>query len=142
MPSAPQAYRSHQEYGEYISGFISSGLLIPSTAYLKAQRLRTNIIEDIIKLLRECDCVVCPSTTDTAPKGLGWTGSPAFNIPWSLTGLPSVTIPSGLSDDVLPLGLQLISVPYSEWNLLKIAGWCEDKLSFGYRPKDPYVPMN
>jgi Asp-tRNA(Asn)/Glu-tRNA(Gln) amidotransferase A subunit family amidase len=131
-----------QEYGEYISGFISSGLLVPATAYLKAQRLRTKIIKDLIKLVRDYDCVICPSTTDTAPKGLEGTGSPDFNIPWSLTGLPSVTIPSGISKDGLPIGLQLISAPHSDWNLLKVAGWCEEKIGFGGKPKDPYVPLN
>jgi aspartyl-tRNA(Asn)/glutamyl-tRNA(Gln) amidotransferase subunit A len=128
------------EYGEYIQGFISSGLLVSATAYLRAQRLRTMIINDITRLIGEYDCVACPSTMDTAPEGLEWTGSPAFNAPWSLTGLPSVTVPSGLSKDKLPMGLQLISLPYSEWKLLEVAGWCEEKLGLGNRPKDPYDP--
>ena len=124
-------------YGEYIQGFLSSGLLVPATAYLRAQRLRAMIIKDITGLIGGFDCVVCPSTMDTAPEGLGWTGSPAFNAPWSLTGLPSVTIPCGVSGSGLPMGLQLISRPYSEWSLLSVAGWCEEKLGFGNRPKDP-----
>jgi aspartyl-tRNA(Asn)/glutamyl-tRNA(Gln) amidotransferase subunit A len=128
------------EYGEYIQGFISSGLLIPATAYLRAQRLREQIINEMIQLIREFDCVVCPSTVDTAPAGLEWTGSPAFNAPWSLTGLPSITVPTGLASNNLPLGLQLVGTPYSEWKLLKIAGWCEKKIEFSTRPKDPYVP--
>jgi Asp-tRNA(Asn)/Glu-tRNA(Gln) amidotransferase A subunit family amidase len=128
------------EYGEYIQGFISSGLLIPATAYLRAQRLRQQIINEMIQLIREFDCVICPSTVDTAPVGLAWTGSPAFNAPWSLTGLPSITVPTGLAPNNLPLGLQLVGTPYSEWILLKVAGWCEEKIEFSTRPKDPYVP--
>jgi aspartyl-tRNA(Asn)/glutamyl-tRNA(Gln) amidotransferase subunit A len=127
-------------YGDFIRGFIMSGLLVPATAYLRAQRLRGTIIDDMKKLIEQYDCVVCPSTTDTAPEGLAWTGSPAFNAPWSLTGFPSITIPSGLAPNGLPLGLQLVGTPMSEWNLLKIAGWCFDKIGFDTRPRDPYTP--
>ena len=127
-------------YGNYIQGFIASGLLVPAAAYLRAQRLRSIIIDDITHLMGSYDCVVCPSTVDTAPEGLEWTGSPAFNVPWSLTGLPSVTVPIGLSKDRLPIGLQIVGQPYSEWDLLSVAGWCEQKLGFDSRPRDPYEP--
>lgn len=129
------------EYGEYIQGYISSGLLVPATTYLRAQRVREIIINDIINLIGDYDCLICPSTTDTAPKGLSWTGSPAFNIPWSLTGLPSITVPTGLARDKLPIGLQIIVGPFKEWDLLRIAGWCEEKFEFQHRPIDPVEPV-
>jgi aspartyl-tRNA(Asn)/glutamyl-tRNA(Gln) amidotransferase subunit A len=127
-------------YREYMRGFISSGLLVPGTAYLRAQRIRGTIIKDILRLLEDFDCLACPSTVDTAPEGLEWTGSPAFNAPWSLTGLPSITVPSGLSEDKLPLGLQLVGKPYGEMELLVIGKWCEERLGFPEGPKDPYSP--
>ncbi len=125
------------EYRSYMRGFIASGLLVPATAYLRAQRLRGQIILDMRKMIEQFDCVICPSATDSAPEGLEWTGSPAFNSPWSLTGFPSITVPSSLTENGLPLGLQIIGTPYSEWELLRIAAWCEDKLRFGTRPIDP-----
>ncbi|MFW6109017.1 MAG: amidase [archaeon] len=126
-----------EKYGEYIQGFISSGLLVPATAYLRAQRLRTKIIKELLHELEKYDCFICPSTVDPAPEGLEWTGSPAFNVPWSLTGLPSITVPMGLTDDKLPLGLQMVGAPYREWSLLRIAGWCEKRLDFPETPIDP-----
>jgi aspartyl-tRNA(Asn)/glutamyl-tRNA(Gln) amidotransferase subunit A len=125
------------EYRSYMRGFIASGLLVPATAYLRAQRLRGQIILDMRNMIERFDCVICPSATDSAPEGLEWTGSPAFNSPWSLTGFPSITVPSSLTENGLPLGLQIIGTPYSEWELLRIAAWCEDKLRFGTRPIDP-----
>lgn len=125
------------EYRSYLRGFIASGLMVPATAYLRAQSLRGQIIQDMRNLIEQFDCVICPSATDSAPEGLEWTGSPAFNAPWSLTGFPSITVPSSMTKEGLPLGLQIIGVPYSEWELLKIAGWCEDKFGFGTRPIDP-----
>jgi aspartyl-tRNA(Asn)/glutamyl-tRNA(Gln) amidotransferase subunit A len=127
-------------YREYMRGFISSGLLVPGTAYLRAQRIRRTIINDILALLKDFDCLACPSTVDTAPEGLEWTGSPAFNAPWSLTGLPSITVPSGLCEDGLPLGLQLVGKPYSDIELLMVGKWCEERLDFPEGPKDPYSP--
>jgi aspartyl-tRNA(Asn)/glutamyl-tRNA(Gln) amidotransferase subunit A len=127
------------QYGEYIRGYICSGLSVPATAYLRAQRLRSIIINEMKTLLNDFDCLVCPSTVDTAPKGLEWTGSPAFNAPWSLTGFPSITIPIGLAENKLPTGLQLIGEPYGEWNLLKVSGWCEEKIDFQKRPIDPVI---
>ncbi|MBN2336175.1 hypothetical protein JXL21_11495, partial [Candidatus Bathyarchaeota archaeon] len=129
------------EYRAFLKGFISSGLLVPATAYLRAQRIRGTIIRDLLALMGDYDCLVCPSTVDTAPRGLGWTGSPAFNAPWSLTGLPSLTVPSGLSEDGLPLGLQLIGRPYGELSLLAVASWCEESLGFPHEPRDPYTPV-
>ncbi|MFH2111633.1 MAG: amidase [Candidatus Bathyarchaeota archaeon] len=128
------------EYREYLRGFISSGLLVPATAYLRAQRIRGQIISDVVKLLEGYDCLICPSTVDTAPRGLQWTGSPAFNSPWSLTGLPTVTVPSGLSGEGLPLGLQLVGRPYDDIGLFRVAAWCEKTLEFPTGPKDPHTP--
>jgi len=95
---------------------------------------------ELISLMRDYDCLACPSTVDAAPRGLGWTGSPAFNVPWSLTGLPSVTVPSGMSEDEMPLGLQLVGWPHRELDLLGVAAWCEDVLGFPEGPRDPFTP--
>jgi aspartyl-tRNA(Asn)/glutamyl-tRNA(Gln) amidotransferase subunit A len=127
-------------YREYIRGFVSSGLLVPATAYLRAQRIRGVITRDVLSLMRDYDCLACPSAVDAAPRGLEWTGSPAFNAPWSLTGLPSVTVPSGMSEDEMPLGLQLVGRPRRELDLLGVAAWCEDVLGFPEGPMDPYTP--
>jgi aspartyl-tRNA(Asn)/glutamyl-tRNA(Gln) amidotransferase subunit A len=125
------------DYRDYLKGFISSGLLVPASAYLRAQRIRRIILNDLLRLLKDYDCFICPASTDPAPKGLEWTGSPAFNAPWSLTGLPSMTVPIGFSDEKLPLGLQLIGRPYREHMLFSIASWCESRLGFPRRPIDP-----
>jgi len=128
------------EYREYLRGYISSGLLVPATAYLRAQRIRGEIMCDMVKLLEGYDCLICPSTQDTAPEGLHWTGTPSFNSPWSLTGMPSITVPSGLGGGGLPLGLQLVGRPYGDVDLFRVAAWCERALEFPHEPKEPYTP--
>lgn len=54
------------------------------------------------------DLWVCPAAPDVAPQGLGVTGDPKMNMPWTHAGLPALTLPAGRGKLGLPLGLQLI----------------------------------
>ena len=68
------------------------------------------------------DAWICPSTVTVAPEGLGSTGDPAMNLPWTHNGLPTVTLPSGLSREGLPLGTQVVGRFMCDERLLS---WCE-----------------
>lgn len=61
---------------------------------------------------------VTPSTPGPAPKGLESTGDPVMNSVWTYAGLPSVNLPAGMSDQGLPLGLQLIGSKMGDEALL------------------------
>jgi len=111
-----------------IRGHIASGLAIPSSSYLQAQRIRRVFIDEMLKLMEGYDAIITPSAPTPALPGLQSTGDAAFNSPWSLAGFPSITIPSGLTIDGLPQGIQFITKPYQEAKLFAVARWCEDKL--------------
>ena len=53
------------------------------------------------------DLWASPSATGPAPAGLGATGDPAMNLPWTHAGMPAITLPAGTVPDGRPLGLQL-----------------------------------
>ena len=53
------------------------------------------------------DLWVSPAAAGPAPEGIGSTGDPAMNLPWTHAGLPTLTLPAGKSADGLPLGLQI-----------------------------------
>ena len=78
-------------------------------------------------LCRRYGSALCPAATGPAPTA-DTTGDPAFNSPWSYTGLPTVSIPTGLSPDGLPLALQLVGQAEDEGKLLEAAAWCEEVL--------------
>ena len=63
--------------------------------------------------------LICPSTDDTAPEGLESTGDPVMNIPWSNSGLPTVSLPIGIDESRLPIGLQIVGFFNDDESLLK-----------------------
>ena len=52
------------------------------------------------------DLWVSPAAIGPAPAGIHATGDPNMNLPWTMAGLPTLTVPAGEIDG-LPLGLQL-----------------------------------
>ncbi len=82
------------------------------------------------------DALLIPATTGPAPAP-ATTGDPAFNSPWSYTGLPTVSVPAGWSAEGLPLAIQLIGPHWSEAELLSAALWCEQTLDTERREPRP-----
>jgi aspartyl-tRNA(Asn)/glutamyl-tRNA(Gln) amidotransferase subunit A len=121
-------------YRPHMQAEVFSGLLIPSSTYLHAQRIRGRFRGEMTDSMIDIDALLTPTALTSALKGLTSTGDAAFNAPWSFAGFPTVTIPSGLTSDGLPLGVQLIAKPYEEAKLLSVADWCESALLFDAEP--------
>jgi aspartyl-tRNA(Asn)/glutamyl-tRNA(Gln) amidotransferase subunit A len=68
-----------------------------------------------------------PATVSTACDP-STTGDPAFNSPWSYTGLPTVSFPIGLARDGLPVAIQLIGWKFRDEQLIEAAEWCEQAI--------------
>ena len=71
--------------------------------------------------------LLTPATTGPAPDTTS-TGDPAFNSPWSYTGLPTVSLPTGKFIGGLPLALQLVGAHGADAEVLAAAQWCEQGL--------------
>ena len=76
------------------------------------------------KLFGGLDCVVLPAQPDVAPP-FGTDVDATLQAPWTLLGLPALTLPSGLTPAGLPLGVQLVAAPFREDTLIAVARWCE-----------------
>jgi len=129
--------RSHGDrldlLGPRLRDFVAAGSVVSGTAYLDAQRVRNDLITRTLPLFERCDALLAPAAPGPAPAGLASTGDPAFNAPWTLLGLPAITLCAGF-DGGLPLGLQLVGPPGSDWSLLALAEWCERTLPPAPRP--------
>ncbi|GJL55274.1 MAG: glutamyl-tRNA(Gln) amidotransferase subunit A [Nitrospirales bacterium] len=96
--------------------------------YAKAQSVRTLITRDFDAVFQEVDFLVTPVMPTTAfPLGeklqdpLQMYLSDMYTISASLAGLPAISIPCGLSQAGLPVGLQLMGRPFEESTLLRAA---------------------
>lgn len=96
--------------------------------YLRAQQVRTRIAEDFRQAFQDVDVLLTPTTPTSAfPEGaktddpLAMYVNDIFTVPASLAGLPAISVPAGLDEDGLPLGLQLVGRAFDEVTLLQAA---------------------
>ena len=122
------------DYGPIVREVIEVGTLVPAVTYVQAQRIRRRFRQDMEAAIKGFDLILTPSTTSPAPRDLTTTGNPMFQSPWSTCGFPTITIPSGLSESGLPLGIQLAAAPFAEETLFAAGRWCEQTLDVSLAP--------
>ena len=123
-----------EQYRPKLRELVEIGLLIPAADYLRAQKIKRQFRREMEIAVEPFDCLLTPATSSAAPYGLSSTGDPWFQVPWSLSGLPTIGIPSGLNDEGLPMGIQLIGGAFAEAKLFGTARWCEKVLQFSLSP--------
>lgn len=117
--------RAHpDDYQPCVRSLIDEGLATPATEYARTRAHQLRLTRAMEECFKEFDALLCPATTGPPP-GVSTTGDPAFNSPWSYTGLPAVSFPMGLSRDGLPLAIQIIGRRFDEARLFRAARWCE-----------------
>ena len=122
------------DYAPNVRSVVEAGMLTPAVSYVQAQRLRRRFRRDMEEAIGPFDVILTPSTVSPAPRDLGTTGDPKFQTPWTTCGFPSITLPSGLSEAGLPMGIQLAAAPFAEEALLAVAHWCEQALATRLAP--------
>jgi Asp-tRNA(Asn)/Glu-tRNA(Gln) amidotransferase A subunit family amidase len=89
---------------------------------------RREIRAQFAALAASYDGAVTLPATGAAPIGLGYTGNPVFAVPFSLLGVPTVSLPL-LAAEGLPLGLQVVGFEGGDARLFAVAAWARDRLS-------------
>lgn len=123
------------QYPPFVKERIEAGLQTTACDYVTAVRQRIDFQRVLFETIRGLDGVLTPTAPSTAPKGLASTGSPVFCVPWSMSGFPSITLPSGMDRHRLPLGVQIGATPGQEKELMKMAAWIEKRLQFASGPE-------
>jgi aspartyl-tRNA(Asn)/glutamyl-tRNA(Gln) amidotransferase subunit A len=108
----------------------------------RAQKVRALIARDFERVWGECDLILTP-TAPSAAFALGEKSADpiamylndVFAVPASLAGLPAISVPAGLNDEGLPLGLQLVGRALDEQGVLNAALALEERAGFTARPE-------
>ncbi|MCA9070844.1 MAG: amidase [Planctomycetaceae bacterium] len=122
-----------EDYQPAIRGLIEEGLKVSDADWQAALEFQKSSRAMILPLFEEVDVLISPASVGPAPDR-STTGNPVMNSPWSLCGFPTLTFPMALSQDGLPMGVQLIGKPGEELNLYRTALWCEHLVHPENRP--------
>jgi len=131
----------HDGFGEEVRRRVMLGTYALSSGYYdayydRAQRVRTKIAEDFRAAFERVDFVVTPTSPEVAFRLGAKTDDPLamyltdyFTVPMPLAGIPAISIPCGLSEE-LPVGFQLAGPAFSENRLLDAAHALEQAIGF------------
>ncbi len=96
--------------------------------YLRGQKVRTLIKNDLDEVFKDCDVIMTPTSPTVAFKVGEKTSDPLsmylsdiYTIPANLAGIPAISFPCGFSQSGLPIGLQLMGKAFDEELLLRVS---------------------
>jgi aspartyl-tRNA(Asn)/glutamyl-tRNA(Gln) amidotransferase subunit A len=131
---APMFKDNEDLYGPKIAEYIRLGFEYKATDYVTAMNFRREMQAAAKSALDSVDVLLMPTVAAPPPKDLTQTGDTRFQSAWSFTSFPSITIPSALSGEGLPLGAQMAAGPFDEAKLLAAARWAEQALDVSLTP--------
>jgi len=142
--------KNSADYGEDVRARLEIGTRIAATTYLEALDIREKFVRQFHQSISEAavDALVVPTTPIPAPL-IGEESTTIngkdhatralllrLNRPANLAGLPAITLPCGLNQDGLPIGIQFIGAISNEASLISIGQAIESSLSPIGRPAD------
>jgi aspartyl-tRNA(Asn)/glutamyl-tRNA(Gln) amidotransferase subunit A len=96
--------------------------------YLRALKVRTLIKQDFDNVFKDFDCIVAPTAPTPAFKigekvsdPLKMYLSDIYTISVNLAGIPAISLPCGFTKAGLPIGMQIMSKPFAEEMIYRVA---------------------
>jgi aspartyl-tRNA(Asn)/glutamyl-tRNA(Gln) amidotransferase subunit A len=131
---ADRLRRRPDEYPPKVRTLIESGVACPAPRFVQVLEHLKLFRDEIETAFADgWHTFATPATPGPAPTA-DTTGDPAFNSPWSYSGLPTVSLPIAWTDDGLPLAVQLVGRVWCEDDLLAVAAMVETDIRFERRP--------
>jgi aspartyl-tRNA(Asn)/glutamyl-tRNA(Gln) amidotransferase subunit A len=127
--------RSAELIGDEVRRLLETGLLLPASVYLRAQRTRRVIQQAIAAAFgeRRFDALIAPTVPAPAQRydqleyELGGAAESVIEAlvrttaPFNLTGLPAVAVPVEVGSAGLPTSVQIVTRPFDEQTALRLA---------------------
>lgn len=115
--------RARERLGEPTREAIEEGRAVGAVDYLAALDMRDALHAELENIFARYDALITPAAPGQAPTGLDHTGSQAFCVLWTLTGVPAVTLPLLEGAEGMPLGVQMVGPRGDDGRLLRTARW-------------------
>lgn len=95
-------------YSAYSAELIKEGLKVTPVLVDEILNYRKKLTNQVNETMEKegINFWLSPSALTLPPQGLSSTGSPLMNLPWTFTGLPTITLPVAKTSLNLPIGLQ------------------------------------
>jgi Asp-tRNA(Asn)/Glu-tRNA(Gln) amidotransferase A subunit family amidase len=124
---------NRKDFGAEVRVSLALGREFTAGDYIKAQRIRTRVMEMFRDIYKDVDAIITPASGITAPEVSledaegGWsdltktTETMRYVFPGNLAGLPAISFPAGYDSIGLPIGMQAMGRWWEEDLLLRIA---------------------
>ena len=135
-----------QEYDHNSRVRLITGILTPAQSYIKAQKLRKIVRDDILETLSRVDALILPTSPGPAPNipekaGIANQGDAQSRISgvrnftgaFNLAGLPALSLPCGFTSENLPLSIQMAGRPMEEELLFSLGHTYQQKTDWHLR---------
>ena len=140
-------FKTREEgFGAEVKRRIMLGTYVLSSGYYdayysKAQKVRALVKRDYVVAFEKCDAILTPTSPSVAFKigeksddPLAMYLNDIYTVSANLAGVPAISVPCGLSDEGLPIGMQLVGNFWSEDVLLNLAHAYETSFPLGAVP--------
>ncbi len=108
--------------------------------FMQAARVRRMISDSFNTAFEQCDLIVCPSSAGTAMPldsdltPLEYYALDLFTVAMNLAGVPACSVPCGLANNGLPLGMQVVGARFDDMRVLQLAKHIETAAAIDNRP--------
>lgn len=108
--------------------------------FMQAARVRRMIADSFNTAFEQCDLIVCPTSSSTAMPldsdltPLEYYALDLFTVAMNLAGIPACSVPAGLAENGLPLGMQVVGRRFDDMRVMQLAKHVEQFAAVDNRP--------
>lgn len=108
--------------------------------FMQAARVRRMIADSFANAFDQCDLIICPASAGTAMPldsdltPLEYYALDLFTVAMNLSGVPACSVPAGLAENGLPLGLQIVGRRFDDMRVLQLAKHIQEFSGVDNRP--------
>jgi amidase len=115
---------------DHLKSLVQAGKAYTAHDYLAAKARQEKLRHAFGGDISGFDGVLTLPAFGEAPQGLSYTGDAEYCAPWTLLGVPALSLPAGFGKNGLPLGIQIVGAYREDYRMLRVAKWVESALMF------------